>query len=200
MTKDKNNNIPPVFLKETELIAACSKNNRKAQSELFRRYKDTLFLTSLKYCRNETDAEDNLHDAFVSIFTSIKKYKGKGSFEGWMRRITINKAIDKYKIKKPYPVEIKNDILADNHTLDFNASPLSLDQILSCVQELPDQYRIVFSMYQLDGFTHREIAQTLGIVEGTSKSNYHRAKSLLKESLLKITNLPEYHKTQSHGA
>ena len=200
MTEDKNKNIPPIFLKETELITACSKNNRKAQSELFRRYKDTLFLTSLKYCRNKSDAEDHLHDTFVTIFTSIKKYNGKGSFEGWMRRITINKAIDKYKTKKPYPIEINNDILEDNHLIDFDSSTLSLDQILSCVQELPDQYRLVFSMYQLDGFTHKEIAETLGIVEGTSKSNYHRAKSLLKESLLKLTNLPEYHKIKNHGA
>lgn len=200
MTEDKNKNIPHIFLKEPELIAACSKNNREAQSELFRRYKDTLFLTSLKYCRNETDAEDHLHDTFVTILTNIKKYNGKGSFEGWMRRITINKAIDKYKIKKPYPIEINNDILEDTHTIDFDSGTLSLDQILSCVQELPDQYRLVFSMYQLDGFTHKEIAETLGIAEGTSKSNYHRAKSLLKESLLKITNLPEYHKVKSHGA
>ena len=172
-------------MKEAELIKACIKNDRTAQNELFRRYKDTLYFTSLKYCRNEADAEDNLHDAFIAIFQKIKTFKNKGSFEGWMKRITIYKAIDKYKATKPLSIEIKDDLLED-FTFE-SEQDLSLDQLLQLIQELPDQYRLVFNLYQMDGFSHKEIASLLNISEGTSKSNYHRAKLILREKVIEIS-------------
>ncbi|HLT49536.1 RNA polymerase sigma factor [Aequorivita nionensis] len=172
-------------MKETELIKACIKNNRIAQNELFQRHKDTLYFTSLKYCRNEADAEDNLHDAFITIFQKIKTFKNKGSFEGWMKRITIYKAIDKYKANKPLNIEIKDDILEENVTIEEEQN-LSLDELLKLIQELPDQYRMVFNLYQMDGFSHKEIASVLKISEGTSKSNYHRAKLILREKIIEI--------------
>ncbi|WP_347373051.1 RNA polymerase sigma factor [Aequorivita sp. Q41] len=172
-------------MKIEELIKQCTKNNRIAQNELFRRYKDTLYFTSLKYCRNEVDAEDNLHDAFIAIFQKIKTYKNKGSFEGWMKRITIYKAIDKYKTKKHTNIELKDDILEE--VVVFEEEPnLSLDQLLKLIQELPDQYRLVFNLYQMDGFSHKEIASALNISEGTSKSNYHRAKLTLRDKVIEI--------------
>ena len=172
-------------MKNNELIKACIKNDRKAQSELFRMYKDTLFFLSLKYCRNEADAEDNLHDAFITIFQKIKTYKNKGSFEGWMKRITIYKAIDKYKIEKPINIEINDDLLKDDVMIE-DESELTIDQLLNLIQELPDQYRLVFNLYQLDGFKHREIASLLNISENTSKSNFHRAKLLLRDKILAL--------------
>ncbi len=169
-------------MKIEELIKQCIKNDRTAQNELFRQYKDTLYFTSLKYCRNEADAEDNLHDAFITIFQKIKTYRNKGSFEGWMKRITIYKAIDKYKANKPLSIELKDDILEENVTIEEEQN-LSLDQLLKLIQELPDQYRLVFNLYQLDGFSHKEIAVLLTISEGTSKSNYHRAKLILRDKI-----------------
>lgn len=174
---------------QEDLILKCKKNNREAQNDLFQRYKDTLFLLSLKYCRNEVEAEDNLHDAFISIFETIKNYKNKGSFEGWMKRITIYKAIDKYNKKKPLNIEINNDLLEDT-SVETETVNLPLDVILNFIQELPDQYRLVFSLYQLDNYTHKEIAAMLSISESTSKSNLHRAKSILKK---KITNRKSTH-------
>ncbi|WP_313111472.1 RNA polymerase sigma factor [Aequorivita sediminis] len=171
-------------MKEDELIRRCCKNNRAAQSELFRRYKDILYFTSLKYCRNEADAEDNLHDAFITIFQKIKSFSGKGSFEGWMKRITIYKAIDKYKVQKPFAVDFKNDILEDSVEIEVeDEDSLSLNQLLKLIQDLPDQYRLVFNLYQLDSFSHKEIASLLNISEGTSKSNYHRAKLILRDKI-----------------
>lgn len=170
---------------EKELIAQCIKNNRTAQNELFRKYKDTLYFTSLKYCRNEADAEDNLHDAFITIFQKLRTFKNKGSFEGWMRRITIYKAIDKYKSKKPLNIELKDDILEEEVTVE-NEANLTLNQLLALIQNLPDQYRLVFNLYQMDGFSHKEIASLLNISEGTSKSNYHRAKLILREKIIEI--------------
>jgi len=173
-------------LKIEELIKQCIKNDRAAQNELFRKYKDTLYFTSLKYCRNEADAEDNLHDAFITIFQNIKTYKNKGSFEGWMKRITIYKAIDKYKTKKLLNVEIKDDILEDEVIVEYEEN-LSLDQLLTLIQNLPDQYRLVFNLYQMDGFSHKEIASLLNISEGTSKSNYHRAKLILRDKIIALS-------------
>lgn len=174
-------------MKINDLIKACIKNDRTAQNELFRQYKDTLYFTSLKYCRNEADAEDNLHDAFIAIFQNIKTYKNKGSFEGWMKRITIFKAIDKYKAQKPVNIEINDNILEGEVTVEEGPN-LSLDQLLKLIQELPNQYRLVFNLYQLDGFKHKEIASLLGISENTSRSNYHRAKLILREKVIELTD------------
>ncbi|MBT0607293.1 RNA polymerase sigma factor [Aequorivita echinoideorum] len=165
-----------------KLIAQCSKNDRTAQNELFQEYKDMLYFISLKYCRNEADAEDNLHDAFIAIFQKIKTYKNKGSFEGWMKRITIYKAIDKYKITKQNHLSVKDDLLLESTEVDDDAE-IKLDVLLKFIQELPDQYRLVFNLYQLDGYSHKEIATLLEISESTSKSNYHRAKLILRDKV-----------------
>lgn len=168
------------------LIKGCKKNERKAQSELFRRYKDTLYFVSLKYCRNKREAEDNLHDAFLTIFQSIKKYRSEGSFEGWMKRITIFKAIDKYKSKKEFPSNINEDILGET-IITEEITKLALEDLLRLIQELPDQYRLTFNLHQMDGYKHREIAQLLSISENTSKTNYHRAKIILRNKIIDLT-------------
>lgn len=173
-------------MEKEDLIKACIKNDRTAQSELFSRYKDTLYFVSLKYSRNDVEAEDNLHDSFITIFETISKYRGEGSFEGWMKRIVLYKAIDKYKAKKPVAIEINDDLLQDTEVED-ELTQLPLDTILKLIQELPDQYRLVFNLHQLDGYKHREIAQILEISESTSKSNYHRAKLILREKIMAMT-------------
>jgi RNA polymerase sigma factor (sigma-70 family) len=171
-----------------ELINKCKKNDRSAQSELFSRYKDTLYFVSLKYSRNDEEAKDNLHDAFITIFQTISKYRGRGSFEGWMKRITIFKAIDKFKAKKATPIAINDDLLKDSSVeVEEDLINLPLDTILTLIQELPDQYRMVFNLYQLDGFKHREISEILNISANTSKSNYHRAKVILKDKITALT-------------
>lgn len=167
---------------QAELITGCKKNDRTAQSELFKQYKDILYFVSLKYSRNTAEAEDNLHDAFMAIFDNIKKFENRGSFEGWMKRITMFKAIDKYKAKKPINVVFNSDLIEDT-TFDDEQKKLSLSVILKHIQELPDQYRLVFSLYQLDNFSHKEIASFLSISEGTSKSNFHRAKLILRNKI-----------------
>ncbi|AXO81188.1 RNA polymerase sigma factor [Olleya aquimaris] len=168
-----------------QLIKSCKRNNLKAQGDLYQRYKDTLYLQCLKYSKNKEEAQDNLHDSFIEIFKSIKKYKNKGSFEGWMKRITINLAINKYKKEGPLNIIINNDILEDTTVTDEELN-LELTNILNCIQELPNQYRLVFNLYQLDGYSHKEVAKLLGISVNTSKSNLHRAKVLLKEKIIKL--------------
>lgn len=172
-----------------ELIKSCIKQNRQAQEELYNLYKKTLFLLCLKYCSNQAEAEDNLHNTFIVIFTNIKKFDNKGSFEGWIKRITINKAISSYK-NNYHLTPIKDDF-EDQIYVDVNEINCSLDEMLLMIQELPNQYRLVFSLYELDEYSHKEIAEMLSISENTSKSNLNRAKAILKEKI-KIKN--SFHK------
>lgn len=169
-----------------DLIRACRKQNSKAQEELYHLYKNTLFAVSLKYCQNEAEAEDNLHNAFIEIFTNIDQYKGRGSFEGWMKRITINKAIDSFK-KSYQMIPASDKTFPDTEIEESELEEHSLDYILGLVQGLPNQYRMVFCLYELDNYPHAEIAEMLNISVGTSKSNLHRAKMILKEQIIAKT-------------
>jgi RNA polymerase sigma-70 factor (ECF subfamily) len=167
-----------------KLIKGCKKHNLKAQSQLYEKYKDDLYSICLKYCANKEEAEDNLQDSFIEIFKKIKNYKAIGSFEGWMKRITIYKAIDKYKKKKPINVII-NDAILEDTSIDSNIiNAIPLAEILKHIQNLPTKYRMVFNLYELDGYSHKEIANLLVISVNTSKSNLHRAKSILKQKIL----------------
>lgn len=178
-----------------QLIKGCIKQNRKSQEELYKQYYKSLFVISLKYCQNDSEAEDNLHDAFIEIFTNIKNFKGSGSFEGWIKRITINKAINRYRNSSfltPIKDDFSEEVLINDNEIDY-----SIDYLLALVQELPHQYRLVFNLYELDEYSHKEIATMLSISESTSKSNLHRAKLILKE---KITSKNTFHNPQiNHG-
>ncbi|MTH15040.1 RNA polymerase sigma factor [Flavobacterium sp. LC2016-01] len=178
-----------------QLIKGCIKQNRKAQEELYETYKKPLYVLSLKYCQNQAEAEDNLHDTFIEIFSNIKNYKGNGSFEGWIKRITINKAISRYK-QSYVLTAIKDDYFQDE-TINENEIDFSLDTILSFIQELPHQYRLVFNLYELDDFSHQEISAMLSISESTSKSNLHRAKQILKEKIKSKSTF--YYSKQKNG-
>ncbi|AOC94315.1 ECF RNA polymerase sigma factor SigW [Flavobacterium anhuiense] len=178
-----------------QIIKGCIKQNRKSQEELYNLYYKSLFLISLKYCQNDSEAEDNLHDAFIEIYTNIKNFKATGSFEGWMKRILINKAISRYK-KSFFLTSIKDDNIPEIMITDTEMD-YPIDYLLSLIQELPHQYRLIFNLYELDEYSHKEIAEMLSISESTSKSNLHRAKSILKE---KITSKKSFHNYKgSHG-
>ena len=167
-----------------KLIKGCKKHNIKAQGELYQFYKNDLFSLCLKYCKNKEEAQDNLQDSFLEIFKKIKTFKGIGSFEGWMKRITINKAIDKYNKIKPLSITINNNILEDTSIVDTQSiNKIPLEVILKHIQELPTQYRMVFNLYELDNYSHKEISELLGVSINTSKSNLHRAKRILKQKM-----------------
>lgn len=182
-----------------ELIKLCKQNNRQAQSELFLRYKDVLFTLCLKYCKNLSEAEDHLQDSFIKIFQNVNRYGNRGSFEGWMKRIVINSAIDRYK-KDLYTVAVDEEKVSDQDTqIDPQSMSLSLQTLLELVQELPSRYRLIFNLYELDGYSHKEIAAKLGISTGTSKSNLHRAKLILKEKVLALSQDQSLAKNLKHG-
>lgn len=172
-----------------QLIIECKKNNPKAQKQLYQLFEKKLFGMCLKYSRSLEDAQDNFQEGFILLFKKINQFNGKGSFEGWAKRIMINIALQKHKevrfmdiIEENYPeVEVVID----------EEDALSLEYLMQLIQELPDQYRIVFNLYVLDGYSHKEISEMMGISVGTTKSNLHRARLLLKNTIEKreaVTN------------
>ena len=164
-----------------QLIQRCKKNDTVAQSELYKLYASKLFSLCLKYSRNYAEAEDNLQDAFLTIFKKMDQYKNKGSFEGWLKRITINTVLQQYRTQKVF--EITNENIVEEVALEVDEESLSIDYLLKIIQELPDRYRLVFNLYVLDGYSHKEIAEMLEINTGTSKSNLARARNILKETI-----------------
>lgn len=164
-----------------KLIQKCQKQDIKAQEELYRLYAGKLFGLCLKYSADYHQAEDNLQDGFLTIFGKISQYKGKGSFEGWMKRIMINTALQKYRKERLF--EIVNEGNIEDPEVEVEDEDLELDFLLKTVQELPDRYRQVFNLYALDGYSHKEIAEVLNISVGTSKSNLARARNILKEKI-----------------
>lgn len=161
-----------------QLIDKCKNNDRDAQADLYSLYAKKLYATSLKYSRNKLEAEDNLQDSFMVIFEKIGQYNFKGSFEGWLRRITVNTVLQKYRSKGAF--EVINDRVLEEKPVTIYEEDVSLDFLLGIVQELPDRYRLVFNLYVLDDYSHQEIAEMLGISQGTSKSNLARARMILK--------------------
>jgi len=135
----------------------------------------------LKYSRNYVEAEDNLQDAFLTIFKKMEQYKNKGSFEGWLKRITINTVLQQYRTEKVF--KIVNETIADEVELEVDEDTISIDYLLKIIQELPDRYRLVFNLYVLDGYSHKDIAEMLDINIGTSKSNLARARQTLKQTI-----------------
>ncbi|PTX60372.1 RNA polymerase sigma-70 factor (ECF subfamily) [Kordia periserrulae] len=164
-----------------QLIHNCKNNDRDAQAQLYREFSKKLYATSLKYSRNKLEAEDNLQDSFMVIFEKIGQYNFKGSFEGWLRRITVNTVLQKYRNKGIF--EVVNERVLKEESVTIYEEDVSLDYLLNIVQELPDRYRLVFNLYVLDDYSHQEIAEMLGISVGTSKSNLARARMILKQKV-----------------
>ncbi|WP_203294965.1 RNA polymerase sigma factor [Luteirhabdus pelagi] len=165
-----------------ELIQRCKEQDRKAQAQLYQQFSGVLFSICLRYSPNKTEAEDNLQDAFITIFKKIGQYTGKGSFEGWLKRVTVNTVLQKYRKQKVYDIKDEAQLEQPEEVI-VETDNVPLKFLLQIIQELPERYRLVFSMYVLDGYTHKEIAELLGISDGTSKSNLARARSILKEKI-----------------
>ncbi|WP_242203396.1 RNA polymerase sigma factor [Aestuariivivens insulae] len=164
-----------------QLIAHCKTHDTKAQEELYKLFSSKLFSICLKYSNSYAQAEDNLQDAFLTIFNKIEQYKGKGSFEGWLKRITINTALQRYRAEKVFNIVNENEV--EDYEIEVNEDDISLDYLLKAIQNLPDRYRLVFNLYVLDGYSHKDIANMLKISVGTSKSNLSRARQILKETV-----------------
>ena len=164
-----------------KLINRCKQNDRKAQSEIYQLYAGKLFALCLKYSKNYQEAQDNLQNGFITIFNKIEQYKFNGSFEGWLKRIVINTVLQTYREKNV--LNLVTEEIPEEVEIEVDEEHVSLDFLLKLIQELPNRYRLVFNLYVLDGYSHKEVADLMNISEGTSKSNLSRAKLILRDKI-----------------
>lgn len=169
--------------KETEWIEACKRQDSIAQKHLYEHYSGKMYGLCCRYIPSKMEAEDVLITAFTKLFERIDQFKGEGSFEGWMRRIIVNESLTYLRRNKNMYLE--TEIEAVDREPDFAKleNTLEAEDLMKLISQLPTGYRMVFNLYAIDGFSHKEIAEQLGISENTSKSQLSRARALLQKKL-----------------
>jgi RNA polymerase sigma factor (sigma-70 family) len=168
------------LFKEEEIVKGCQQGDRRFQEILYRRFSPKMYGICLSYAGERPLAQDMLQEAFIKVFRSIDTFKGDGSLEGWVRRIVVRTAIDHLRQKQTLNNLVKQEQDFQPTSIENDALPsLQLNEVLNFVERLPEGARVVFNLYAVEGFTHKEIAEQLHITEGTSKSQYNRARNLL---------------------
>ena len=173
------------------LIKRCVDWDRHAQNKLYALFSAKMFAVCFQYSKSREEAEDTFHEAFMKVFENIKDFRCEGSLEGWIRRIMVNTAIEKYrKNSRLFLVVNIDDNYSDiNHySTDDVLSQLEAAELMRMIQKLPPCYKMVFNLFVFEGLKHREIAEKLGISEGTSKSNLSDARALLQRAVNKNMN------------
>ncbi|MDR2954936.1 MAG: sigma-70 family RNA polymerase sigma factor [Prevotella sp.] len=174
-------------MNELQIIAGCKEQKREAQRILYERYARKMYGICLRYSSDQADAQDLLQDGFMKVFAHIGSFQEKGSFEGWLKRIFINLSLENLRKKKSLfqPSDDMQDIpdVVDESTEDSRMYKVSEVELLKMVQELPRGYSTVFNLYAIEDYSHKEIAEMLGINEGTSRSQYVRARQMLQEKV-----------------
>ena len=172
------------MLSEEEIIKGCLKGDKIAQKALYDKYSARMFGVCLRYLKNNDEAEDALQDGFIRIFANIDTYNFKGSFDGWIRRIIVNTTINyhNFNLKHHFHVDYSE---IENSEIDAksNNDVYSVEALLSLIRSLPEGYKQIFNLYEIDGYNHKEIAEMLGISINTSKSQLMKAKNMLKAKM-----------------
>jgi len=174
------------MLSEDQLIERCRKNDRTAQKMLYDKYSSTMLGICMRYVFERSEAEDILQEGFLKIFTKISEFEGRGSFEGWMKRVFINTAITLYHKNSKhnkYHYNIDDVHISKSEKPAIGESEFTNEELLNIIHSLPKGYKLVFNMYAIEGFKHKEIAEMLKIDINTSKSQYSRAKKLIRKKL-----------------
>ncbi|MFZ9847863.1 MAG: RNA polymerase sigma factor [Flavobacteriales bacterium] len=172
-----------------DIIKGCVKRDYKYQKLLYAKYASLLYAICLRYLKNTDDAKDALQDCFIKVYDKISSFNNDGSFEGWLKRLTVNNCLMLLREKKKavfvdeiyIPMEVERDEEEEGYDIDKQT-------LFNMIQDLPDGYRTVFNLYVIDGFSHKEIAEKIGIQEGTSKSQLARAKKILREKITLLQN------------
>jgi len=165
------------------LIEGCIRGDRQSQSRLYNLLMQKMFIVCLRYSKNREEAEEILQEGFMKVFEFIHQYKFAGSFEGWVRKIMVNCALQKYRTKKLHAVVNIDPATIENIGNENIISQIGTKELLKMVQQLPPSYRMIFNLYVFEGMKHREIAEYLKISEGTSKSNLSDARAILQKAV-----------------
>ena len=173
------------------IIKGCLLGNRRDQELLYRRYAAKLYAVCLQYSGNDEEARDILQEGFIKIYENLVHYKYEGSFDGWVRRIVVNTALEKYRSKHNlYRVDDIDQIPEQNAEPDNeDYAGLGARDLMEIIRELPPRYRIVFNLFAIEGYSHKEISDMMSISEGTSKSNLSRARVILQRRVGSYTGL-----------
>jgi RNA polymerase sigma-70 factor (ECF subfamily) len=173
------------MLDEKEIIEGCCRNDRKAQKALYERYASILLGVCIRYSGRRDEAEDILQDGLIKIYFNIKEFAGTGSFINWMKKIMVNTAITHYhrNLKHHYHQDIEDIRETEIEGATLNTTDFTRDELFGVIRDLPHGYRIVFNLYAIEGYKHKEIAEILEIDVNTSKSQYSRAKGLIRKKL-----------------
>ncbi len=174
-----------------QIVKKCKAYDKKAQKELYDVYSPVLFGICLRYSKSEAEAEDVLQEGFVKILTKINDFKDIGSFEGWMKRIIVNTAISFYYKNKKYNETYDIDEITEKNTENYvwGNEDFTKEELLKVINNLPEGYRVIFNMYAIEGYKHKEIAEKLNISHNTSKSQYLRAKERIREKLEQLSKI-----------
>ena len=169
--------------KEEELIKGCLQREGAAQKRLYDTYSSKMYALCYRYIREPMEAEDVLVTAFMKVFDKIDQFRSEGSFEGWIRRIVVNEALT--HLRRNRSMYLETDLEQADREPDYSNldDHLEVEDLLNMIREMPSGYRIVFNMYAIDGYSHKEIADHLGISENTSKSQLSRARTYLQKIL-----------------
>lgn len=178
-------------MSDKQIIEGCAKHDRHAQQVLYDRYSCFLLGICMRYASDRAEAEDILQDSFLKIFFSIKDYTGTGSFIGWLRKVAVNTAITNYhkNLKHRYHIDIDEYMPFESGVSSFEEDFFTSEELYMVLNELPAGYRLVFNLYAVEGYKHKEIGEMLGIDVNTSKSQYSRAKAAIREKLEKLGKL-----------
>ena len=173
---------------EEELIKQCVRNQPKAQRQVYETYSSLMYGVCLRYIKEPESAEEIMITGFTKIFDKINQFKFEGSFEGWMRRVMVNESLTYIRKNKYMYLEVDIEKADREPDLTYLGNELAAEDLLKMIQQLPMGYRTVFNLYAIEGYSHREIANQLGVSENTSKSQLSRARSLLKRYLVDSEN------------
>lgn len=171
---------------DKELIKGCIRENRQAQQMLFQKYAGKMLVVCMRYARHHAEAEDILQDGFIKVFDNISRFRMEGSFEGWIRRIMVNTALKNFRKSSFKKEQIGIETYQEDSSEPEIYSQLSEEELLKIINTLPDGYRIVFNLYVIEGYSHKEIGQLLSIQESTSRSQLVKARKLLQKKILSI--------------
>jgi RNA polymerase sigma-70 factor (ECF subfamily) len=170
---------------DSELIAACKRDEMWAKKVLYERFAPSMLSICTRYCGCREEARDVMQDAFIKVFTKIRDFRGEGSFEGWLRKIFVTSCLEKLRPRREIPLDDSFSETIENQDFDI-IEKLSADDLHRIISELPETCRVVFNLYAVEGFSHKEIAQMINVKEITSRSYFFRAREILKEKIKKI--------------
>ncbi|MBG6236932.1 RNA polymerase sigma-70 factor (ECF subfamily) [Pedobacter sp. CAN_A7] len=172
-----------------DLMEGCKAGDRKMQELLYKQTSAKMYALCLRYAKDHMEAEDCLQMGYVKVFQKIQDYRGDGAFEGWIRKVMVNTAIGSYRKNLRNLAVVQLEEAYEQPSTGFDFSKLGMQDLMKLIQQLADGYRMVFNLFVIEGYSHKEIAEMLEITEGASKSQLSRARAILKEKIIKMEGI-----------